>query len=399
MTAAFDLNLRHLGALSTVVEHGSVSAAASRVALSQPALTEGINKLEKKLGTLLFERRSSGLTSTAEGRLMAERADAAFAHLATAASGLRGARAGFGRPERLVTSTQLDAFLQVAQAGGYSGAAQGGAASQPALHRAVRDLEQIIGLPLVERRGRGIALTAAGRRIARGARLAEREIAAGIAELSADPAGSGTVVVGAMPLVRALVLPRALAVLTREQPGVRVEVVEGSWRELVEPLRDGQLDLMLGALREQSPAGLDQQPLFTDRLAVIARAGHPLMGVAAPTLGQLTSYPWIVGSGDTPLASQFARLFGDDRPPAPIACGSVMVIRGMLRDTDLLTLLSPDQVALEIDAGMLTAIGPALADSVRTIGVTTRSGWRRTSAQGRLVTLLQEAANRSPEKR
>ena len=96
MPAAFDLNLRHLGALSAVVEHGSVSAAAGRVALSQPALTEGIFKLERTLAARLFDRRPSGLAATREGRSMAERADAAFAHLAAATRGLRGSRSGFG---------------------------------------------------------------------------------------------------------------------------------------------------------------------------------------------------------------------------------------------------------------------------------------------------------------
>jgi len=390
----FALNLRHLRALSAMVEYGTLSAAATRIGLSQPALTQGLSKLERQLGGALFDRRPDGLVATAAGRAMADRADAAFRQLAGASRCGAGTR-GFARPDQLMTATQLDAFLHVADAGSFSGAASAAGLSQPALHRAVRDLEQVIGMPLVERRGRGIALTDRGRRMARGVRLAQGELAAGIAEVSANPAGTGRIAIGAMPLSRALVLPRALAAFTRAAPEVVIDVVEGSWRELVDPLQDGALDLLVGALRETPPPGLDQRPLFADRLAVIARAGHPLAAVARPSIEQLAAFPWIVGSPATPLRQQWHALFADrPLPAAPIECGSAMVIRGLLRDTDLLTLLSPDQVALEIQAGLLAAVGPALADSVRTIGLTTRADWRPSAAQAHLVSLIEQVSRK-----
>lgn len=389
---AFALNLRHLRALSAMVEHGTVSAAALRIGLSQPALTQGLSKLERQLGCSLFARRPDGLVATAAGRTMADRADAAFRLLATATRGGGGTR-GFSRPEHLLTATQLDAFLHVADAGSFVGAVAAADLSQPALHRAVRDLEQVVAVPLIERRGRGIVLTGHGRRMARGVRLAARELAAGISEISANPAGSGRIAIGAMPLSRALVLPRALAAFTRAAPDAVIDVTEGSWRELVDPLRDGTLDLLVGALRDTPPPDLAQRPLFDDRLAVIARAGHPLASVTQPTIEQLSAFPWIVGSPATPLRRQWHAVFaGRPLPPSPIECGSVMVIRGLLADTDLLTLLSPDQVALEIRAGMLTTIGPALDDSVRTIGLTTRADWRPSLAQAHLLALIEQAS-------
>ena len=53
----------------------------------------------------------------------------------------------------------------------------------------------------------------------------------------------------------------------------------------------------------------------------------------------------------------------------------------MLLDSDFLTLLSPDQVAVELEAGWLTQVGEPPAELRRTIGVTTRSGWRPTGMQ------------------
>jgi hypothetical protein len=103
--------------------------------------------------------------------------------------------------------------------------------------------------------------------------------------------------------------------------------------------------------------------------------------------------PWIVGQRGTPLRNHWEAMFAGVSPPAaPIECGSVMTIRGVLCDSDFLTLLSPDQVALEIDSGILAAIDHRLAGGRRTIGISTRTGWRPTGAQSRFVTLVGQAA-------
>ncbi|MBN8816806.1 MAG: LysR family transcriptional regulator [Sphingomonas sp.] len=389
MVRPFDLNLRHLRSLSAIAARGSMNAAAEAVNLSQPALTQGLAKLERQLGVALFNRRSDGVAPTEAGALMAERADAAFSYLA-AAMPRRGART-FARSEHLMTASQAHAFLALADAGSFVAAAEATGVSQPALHRAARDLEMICGVALAERRGRGVILTAAGRRLARGIRLAASEIAAGIADLSGE-AESGLVSIGSMPLSRALIVPYAIAGFVGGAPRAVVDVTEGSWRELVDPLRDGIIDIMVGALRDETPHGLDQRALFTDRLVVIGRAGHPLATITDPTLEDLGRFGWIVGHAGTPLRAHWDALFeGRDKPEALIECGSVMVIRGVLGDSDLLTLLSPDQVALEIESGLLTAIGPPLTQAVRTIGITTRTGWRPTAAQRRFIALVEKA--------
>lgn len=392
MISPFDLNLRHLRAIPLIVRHGNMSAAADGTSLSQPALTQGLAKIERQIGMALFDRRPDGMSVTAEGRIFATRIEAAVAQLAAGVrGGTRGGR-GFARPEHLMTATQLRAFLALADAGSFVEAARATGWSQPALHRAVRDLEQLGATPLVERRGRGVVLTADGRRLARGIRLAAAELSAAIAETQPDGGAIGRLVVGAMPLSRARLLPAAIAVMVRTAPRVTVDVVEGSWRELVEPLRDGVIDLMIGALRDVAPLGLDQHPLFEDRLAVVARAGHPLATKPVPTLSDLAEFPWIVGSAGSPLREHWHMLFPGEQPRAPIECGSVMTIRGILIDSDCLTLLSPDQIAMEIDAGLLTLIGPPRDEMVRTIGITTRTGWRPTAVQADFLATLRQHA-------
>lgn len=400
MIKPFELNLRHLRALGDLVKLRSLNRAAEAAGLSQPALTQGLGKLERQLGTLLFERHSGGVTPTAAGTALADRAARAFAELAAAARRpqRRGVR-GFSNPEQLMTATQLEAFLHFADAQGFAGAAMSSGLSQPAIHRAVRELEDICAMRLAERRGRGMMLTSSGRSMARGVRLAAREISAGIEEACGEPdAGTRRIALGAMPLSRALVLPWALARFLREETGTTIDVVEGSWRELVEPLLDGVIDIMIGALRDPPPPGIEQAPLFVDRLAIFGRKGHPLADRPAE-LADFHAQSWVVGPPGTPLRAHWEALFGHASPPVPVECGSVMVIRGLLAQSDLLTLLSPDQVALEVEAGMLVRVGPDLPDRTRTIGISTRSGWRPTRVQRRLIALLNLAAGetRLPE--
>lgn len=392
MTGPFDLNLRHLRALGSVVALRSLNRAAEAAGLSQPALTQGLAKLERQLGVLLFDRHSGGVAPTTAGLALAERAERAFAHLALAVRrpGRSGAR-GFSRPEQLMTATQLQAFLHFADAQGFAGAAAASGLSQPGIHRAVRELEQISGQLLAERRGRGMALTPAGRAMARGVRLAAGEISAGIAEARGETAMATRIALGAMPLSRALVVPRALAHFLRECPGTVVDVVEGSWRELVDPLLDGVIDVMVGALRDAPPPDVEQVPLFTDQLAVFARKGHPLAGRPV-TLAELQAQSWVVGPQGTPLRAHWQALFAGDPPPVPVECGSVMVIRGLVMQSDLLTLLSPDQISVELETAMLVRLDVELPSSIRTIGLTTRRGWRPTHAQQRLVDLLHTAS-------
>ena len=76
--AAIDLNLRHLKAAVATAESGSLSSAAFQVNLTQPAITQGIAKLERLLGLPLFERRPGGMEPTEAARILVPRAEAVY---------------------------------------------------------------------------------------------------------------------------------------------------------------------------------------------------------------------------------------------------------------------------------------------------------------------------------
>ncbi len=364
------LNLRHLAALAATARLGSLSAAAQAISLTQPALTQGLAKLERQFGAPLFERRSGGMTPTPVAQLIVPRIEAALAQIAS--------------PR--VTMAQLRALIAVADAGSYAAASAATGLTQPTLHRAVGDLSIALRRVLVERRGKGIGLTEAGRRTVRAFRLARAELLAGLSEVAAlQGRETGRITIGAMPLSRARLLPAAVTAFHRQHPDMEIRIVEGSHAELIEPLRDGEIDLLIGALRDASPGNdVVQQPLFEDQPVVIGRAGHPLAMATQIGPELLASYPWTISAPGTPLRLLWERLFGRagvPLPAVPVECGSVITIRQILLDSDFLTLLSPDQVAVELEAGWLTRIGDPPAALRRKIGITTRDGWRPTAMQ------------------
>lgn len=371
-------NIRHFAALAATVRHGSLSRAARAVNLSQPALTQAITGLEASLGVTLFERGPQGMSPTEPARLLAPRAEAAIAHV--------------GSPR--VTGTQVRAFLAVVRAGSYGAAAEATGISAASLHRAVADLSVALGQRLLDRRGRSLALTPAGERRARGFGLAMAELRAGLSEVAAwQGKAGGRIVVGAMPLSRARWLPEVIARFTQAHPQIDIAVHEGSHTELVGPLRDGDIDLMLGALRGGAKAeDLDQVAVFEDRPALVMRAGHPLLATGTDVAQAMFAYPWLMPGRDTPLRhywEDMVRALGREVPRVGIECGSVMMIRQLLLSGDALTLLSPDQVSVELDAGVLAAL-PTPVPVTRTIGIATRAGWRPTAAQAAFLALLDE---------
>ena len=395
MTAPMDpfaFNLRHLRAVAAAARCGTVSAAAAEVNLSQPAVTQGVAKIEAQLGLSLFERSAAGMTPTEAGNLLAARIDAAEAAMRRAFAPSRRA------PVRQVTAAQWRAILALADSGSFVGAAQATGISQPSLHRAVRDLEGIARRPLVERRGRGVALTRDGQHLVRGFRLALGELRTALEELAALAGrDSFWVRIGAMPLARAGLLPIAAARFHARHPHTRIEMIEGSHAELIERLRDGSLDFLVGALRDPEPGpDVAQKLLFEDRLVILCGSQHPLARTRRPTIAQLARFPWIIAREGTPLRAHWRAMFAGLKhlPSAPIVSGSAMAIRTLLTEGDFLTLLSPEQVRLDLELGRITALPAPVEAPRRRIGTTIRADWRPTAPQKAFLALLETIARR-----
>jgi DNA-binding transcriptional LysR family regulator len=148
--------------------------------------------------------------------------------------------------------------------------------SQPAVSNALAQLRGVLGDPLLVRGPRGMVPTERALALAAPLRaaLAQLEYSLG-PSAPFDPATSDRrFTLATNDFVAFALLPKLLARLSREAPGVRLQV--RAWQEHHVPadLERGEADLMLGIFRKLPP-GHQQTPLFVDRFVCVVRRGHP----------------------------------------------------------------------------------------------------------------------------
>ncbi len=397
-----DFNLRHLRAFCAVADCGSVSAASEVVFLSQPAITQAIAKLEKTLGTPMFVRKSRGVFLTEPGALFRTRAERALSRISDGVQrGSRSARnsgnRGFRQFDLLLSSAQLRALLAVAETGNFSWAARKIGVSQPSVHRASRDLERLSGMVLFDKTAQGIELTPAAQILARQAQLAFSELDQGLAEVNSWLGhDTARIAIGTLPLIRSHILPKAINEFAMLRPDVQVRVLDGAYDGLLHGLRHGQIDLLVGALRESVPVDdVVQTELFAYELAIVARAGHPLANRNNISVSELSGYPWVVPRPGIPTRDYFDALFHDaglSPPTRLVESSSLVLTRGLLLGSDRLTVISAHQIRHEIGRGLLCYLDVALEHASRPIGMTVRRDWQPTATQSLLVDLLRRAS-------
>jgi LysR family transcriptional regulator, regulator for genes of the gallate degradation pathway len=394
-------NLRHLAAFLEVARRRNISQASGHIHLSQPAITQAIAKLERDLGVELFERGPAGMEPTEPGKLYAARVGVALGYLQAGARetlriGAKKRSGGFASFDRLLTAAQLRALAAVSKTGNFSLAAREMGISQPSIHRAARDLERLCGIALFEKTKKGIELTEPAEALALNARLAFAELRQASAEIGEwsglDP---GSIVLGSLPLARTHVLPVALSALGREKPRVNVRVLTGPYDDLLYQLRHGEIDLILGALRFPLPIGdIVQTTYFSDPLAILVRAGHPLTQKKPITQEDLKEYPWVLPPEGAPARAYFDKAFGHIRRESRFGItesSSSVLIRGLLLESDRLAIMSAHQLRYEIQAGEVAVLPIPMPDSARPIGVTVRAGWRPTATQEAFLRHLRMA--------
>jgi len=198
----------------------------------------------------------------------------------------------------------LRLFAAAAAEGSISAAAARLRLSQPALSKQIRELEQALGAPLLERAARGVVATEAGAVLAGYARQIfglEEEAGRALAELR--DVTRGRLRLGASLTIGVYLLPRLLAASRRRWPGLEIAVEIENTDRIQQALAEHRLDLGMTEGPGRRDAELDQRVFQQDELVVIAAPRHP----ARATLPQLARQPWVMrepGSGTRAVVEQ-----------------------------------------------------------------------------------------------
>lgn len=389
-------NLWHLQVLKAVIETGSVTAAAAALRLTQPAASQALQNLAAHYGAALTIRAHGGVEASEAGALLLRRAETALDLLS---GGLKEAASGASFDAlaalRAMSAHRLDALIGVVRHGSFALAARASGLAAPTIHRAARELEKRLNVALFEQTSYGVKPTRRAEMLATKASLAFAELDQARAEIDAlRGEEAGRTVIGAMPLARSHLAPAVAAAFSAHHPGHRISIFEGAYEDMLTGLRRGEIDILVGALRENLPAkDVVQEPLFTDALSIVMRAGHPAASAKRVTKAILQRYPWIAPRLMSPLRRHFEDLFeksGLEAPEDIIECNSLGASRVLLMNSDRLMLLSDAQIRYEKAAGMLVSRPHPHGAVLRDIGLTTRAGWRPTQTQAALVALLKQ---------
>ena len=299
----------------------------------------------------------------------------------------------------------IEQFIAVVDAGSIRGAARQLNMSQPASSRALQQLEEELGVQLMDRSGRGVTATAAGSAFLSRARVAEAELRKA-AEEARKTVGDSTrlLALGVSPVGASLLLPELAITLRSLHPTTRIRILETTPSALLSLVRDEVMDLAVTQrTRIHLDAGLDYRPLAEIQMRMAVRPGHPLLGKldkkGARSLADIVGASWLYMTAHDSSDDIVSRSFIASGLPVPLAavhCGSYFVALELLASTDMVGVLPPALLRSCMKSGQLVELVLAQPLIPIQLGLYTRSGSPptapATSAAAAIVTISKRIA-------
>jgi DNA-binding transcriptional LysR family regulator len=245
--------------------------------------------------------------------------------------------------------------------------------TQAAASHLLSELEFIIGAPLFARSRSGTRPTTIGTRLVERARPILSNIRAATEEVQQVGDGqSGDVYVGVLHAAAMTIIPLAVQVARKDNPGIRLHLIEGPSQQHLDSLLRGDLDLVVGRVPPAQVSGLlHKEVLLVEPIEVVCRAGHPLALKARLELADALTADWILPESGSSLRDDFSLTFtkANLEPPEPAIVTSSTVVRlSLIEGSDMLGVL-PRRSALAhehrgslkiLDFGLMFSHAPTL---------------------------------------
>ncbi|MDV6227290.1 LysR substrate-binding domain-containing protein [Nitratireductor aquimarinus] len=287
----------------------------------------------------------------------------------------------------------LEAFLAVSQSGTISAAARARNVSQPALSKTIGELEALLGTPLLERTARRAVLTPAGESFRVHALTALQSLETGMRNLSGKGT-SGLIKVGVLPSVAGDFFPSVALELHHSRPDLRIGVITGPNGYLLEKLRSGGVDLVVGRMPSaKNMPGLSFEHLYDEPVVLVARRHHPALPCTAPDV--LTSYPLIVpnpGAIIRQKVDQYLAAQGLSGLVPAFEAVALPVALSLIEQSDMLWFISRGVVERELKRGTLITLDLKADYMAGAVGITRKFDFDKNSPTELLVRLLHKQA-------
>jgi DNA-binding transcriptional LysR family regulator len=224
------------------------------------------------------------------------------------------------RTKRRLKLRDLDILTTLIDTGSMGKAAGRLGISQPAVSKAIAELERALGVRLVDRGRRGIMPTPFGLALKKRSVAIFNDLRQSVQDIDflSDPT-TGEIRIGTTdPIAVALVTP-CIERLSRKYQGMHFHVIAGDSRGLYRELMERNVELVIARMIGALPDDLAAEVLFHDAFAVVTSAKNPLTRRRKLTLAELMNEPWAMLPLDSSFGSLVAEAFraGGCEPPRP----------------------------------------------------------------------------------
>lgn len=289
----------------------------------------------------------------------------------------------------------LQAFLEVARRQSLTEAASALNITQPAVSKTIKELEEILGAALMERSRAGVFLTAEGDIFHHYASMSVAALQQGLDGIEQARFGSDRLLnIGALPSVAASMIPQAVSHYMQKGIGTPLSIVTGPNGHLLDQLRVGALDVVVGRLGQpEAMQGLSFQQLYTEHVSLVVRPGHPL--AREPDIARLPEFTVLYPNRTAAIRPLVERLMvanGIGNLPRRVETVSNAFGRAFTRSSDAVWIISQGVVATDLKEGTLIELPLDTAITLGPVGVSIRAEEPQTPDLMLFTASLREAA-------
>lgn len=279
-------------------------------------------------------------------------------------------RLGDGR----IKFRHLQCFLAVAQFASIKRAADSLSITQPAVSKTIAELEEILGVALFERSRSGAALTREGQAFVPHVSACVAALREGVELLTRESAGDGgPVAFGVLPTVAAALVPRVLPAFRQRWPRAILNVCTGPNAELLARLKAREIEFAIARASDpELMVGLSFEHLYSEPLAVVVRADHPLVGDGAAAATRLAHFPVVLPPYGTLIrhrADALLSAYGAAPLPSFVEALSVSVGRAIVLENDGVWFVPASAVRHDLAVGTIVRLSLPTDGTEEPVGI------------------------------
>lgn len=362
--------------IEAVARTGRVEEAARALNMSQSAVSRSLASSEALVGEPLFQRGWSGTETTPAGDRALQRSLAAMRSISSAEDDIEAVAGARPQLAPFLRWPHLEAVAAVVRTGSASDAAVLLEVSQPAVSRSLAAIAGYCHQPLFQRRRDGLdATTQAVRLVTLRDQLSSDLTLPADGERTGDSGLIGRLAVGMLPFSGQDLIARAFGKLANRHPELRLLAVPGSHTMLAEALLRGEIDCMVGILRQPPRfSGLREIFLYHERYSLVAHRDHRCHARSA-SINNLKDERWIVAPHGTPIRTYFEDLFRSEGETPPAQTCEILSFANaeqVIANSDAIGLLSYSERDLANLSHGLAKVNLELPDAEVAIGLTLR---------------------------